>query len=451
MGESIYSDDNPEQLYHCADDNSSSYGADTDVAGMVDSSADAFYTTGLVPDQDCLGPESVEILPTEQLPEDFLRTPPENPFVRRPIELPEGQAYMTVGQIITNWADSRPEDLLSERAFGAHYFEYFDAIHDIRRRLGEQQELLEPDTFGFSILQSLRSALHEADLGVDVMRMSNDQVVDYTRERARTKVFECEQRDAELQPIADKFRRRLIHAATKQHLPVDLPTALAKLDAVRIIYFDGVEAEGSFDLTTGLVRIGLTDDPDEQESRVFHELSHVVGGYEMVRNSRSDENVRATRFGLLTVSHHGQQLRWLGEAVTDKLSVLLQDEGVDYRQLSLKEVFDTKNANPHYRTDERVLRAVLNGPEGKVPFYDVIAAHTEDYDPRVPQGERSPKQRQLYKQMGRMWQGHEVIDPIIFGRHSAAFDRHEGYDISEMVRELVVTRFKVIVGRFNRP
>jgi hypothetical protein len=191
---------------------------------------------------------------------------------------------------------------------------------------------------------------------------------------------------------------------------------MTRLDNVAIIYADPLNGVGRFAPENGIAKIGLDKSYDEAtlEDAVWHELEHALEGWEPTANQEYGLTLNQ-RSGLLHHTAAGEGYgRWMNEVVADKMSQLLKDDTVDYATLSYQELGGENYAAPHYVDEEPLIAFLLNGPNGPVAFYDVLAAHYENYDADAPDGERSPNLKRFHDQLSNTWGGFEGIAPVIY-------------------------------------
>jgi hypothetical protein len=116
-------------------------------------------------------------------------------------------------------------------------------------------------------------------------------------------------------------------------------------------------------------------------------------------------------------------------------------------------LFDDEHRNPFYSFDELIMYELMTGPDGNVPFGNVVAAFTEDYDPHAAEGGRSVLQKELYARIAEAWRGFDTVSAIIYGELGMGVDRNKNYDTHYgMIYSFMNTRSRLIAtAPFNQP
>lgn len=248
----------------------------------------------------------------------------------------------------------------SERALGAYY--------------DDMPELLakELDPKSGNVLGNL---YHSSD---EVLR---DFLV-WNSDRVATAASE---RQPELDNIKEEFAR-LMQGAINRGLPLSEEQLITRLSDSQMTFADPVsvalrKARGTYRERDRLIQVPITSDNDELRSRSFHELTHLVSGSTVVRETDDEfsdygmiDSLNVIRDGLADRSGYNSAPLWMREALTEQVSqVILTGDQIDFQQVASKRFFRVNSGA--YRQDRKVLSVLVRD----IPA--TLAAYFEDAVP----------------------------------------------------------------------
>lgn len=216
-----------------------------------------------------------------------------------------------------------------------------------------------------------------------------------------------------------RFRERIERAVRQQGLPADAGTVQRKVDATMLVSSDPLNLMPFQDAAytarhrAGRVGVHLGIQGPQVNEAVRHELAHAVGGIAAIYNPAHPGTMAIRRSGLKVCDSEKAYFDWMSEPVAERLSYTLDRDDIDYRALAWPGMA-ADGTVVRYLYQENIMRAIMHGPYGTVPYYDVLAANFEDYNPSKPAGQREPMQQRLYEGIMQTWGGMANVGDFLY-------------------------------------
>lgn len=389
--------------------------------------------------------------------------PSENPFEAGMYALPTGCNFLTPaehGALIDDYSAWGPyfdrrfggNVLLQQRAvdqFGTHSPQGVHVRQQIAPALAYCRQLLQVhaadpasttmlDRYPLSSeLWSVLEAIPGSSRVEKLTKVRDDHLIQFIEWNGRLIDYSTEQRAAELAPPIAAFRARLSRAILQQHLPLDHDMAMARVDQAVVAFADplimGPKLKGRTSTVSGTVSVNFDIlDPTQLRKTVFHELLHRVAGKAIaLQHPAKLQGLVVARDGLAVFAPSKERMRWANEALAYLLTDVFLDSTIepnfDFRTASFTQLSARYNQQADPYDGRLLLPGVLEGPHAEVSSYHLLEAFFEDYDPHMPAGERSPKQRQLYGSFEQAWGKFDIVQPYLYDPHTPPDDNPDYY------------------------
>jgi hypothetical protein len=255
-----------------------------------------------------------------------------------------------------------------------------------------------------------------------VLGLDDSELLGLLQMRKRTFAPHVDEQEFRIERRMFQFKENVARAVARQHLPIDGRHAQRKIDTTMLVAVDPLTLhkhhDASFSPYDRLARIGLHLGRNTQSfgTAVDHELTHALGGIASAVNPDVAGSIYIRRSGLSLVSQTQHRLKWLNEAVTERLSLMLSLPDINYRLLDRERMLRSARVT-RYIFQDLIMREVLHGVDQDVSFYTVLEPYFEDDAPTQPIGSRSPYQIKLHDAFAAIWKGIGNIEDILYEPH----------------------------------